>query len=168
RADGHQDSESRPGQGIGQRAADRTRLRCAGMDAILVDAVAKAGRAHGERHETAAGSEAIIVASLEFRDGRCVAGGKRPPVLPNVKRLAVALRTCRAPQDVKIAYCPGALDQAGSGRVCPVRSLSIRRGLAIGLAAWGRRLSNEIAKSDFKEVFWRRERNRGPTFSGPG
>ena len=66
RADDHEDPERRPRQDIGQGAADRTRLRCADIDAVLVDAVAKAGWAHGERHLTAAGSEAVILASLGF------------------------------------------------------------------------------------------------------
>ena len=66
RADDHEDPKRRPRQDIGQGAADRTRLRCADIDAVLVDAVTKAGWAHGERHLTAAGSEAVILASLGF------------------------------------------------------------------------------------------------------
>jgi hypothetical protein len=36
--------------------------------------------------------------------------------LPYAKRLAAAFQTCRASQDVTIAYCPDALDQAGAVR----------------------------------------------------
>ena len=88
--------------------------------------------------------------------------------LPNAKRLAATFRNCRASQDVTIAYCLDALDQAGSGRVRQSAPRRYDGGLAIRLGGQGGDASVRSGKINSLNKFSGAGELRPQTFSGRG